>query len=341
MVTIYDVANATGFSPATVSKALNSYPGVNHKTVSKVMATAKEMGYTPNIMARSLTTKKSWLVGMLFSEELFSCLKHPHFGEIFSSAQVHLCKAGYDVIIINNTLGGNNISYLEHCHYRGVEGVLMAASSEFSEAVQCIVDSDLKIVSVEMKYDERYSVLSENYNGAVCAMEHLHSLGHRKIAYIAGPLNKMSAPERFQGYRDSLSNWGLPFDPAFVAEAAEYSASAGYDAAMRLLHAARGRFTAVFADYDDVACGALNCFRANGLDVPGDISVIGFDDLFHAEIAGLTTIRQDREKIGCMAADILISQMQGLPVEYGYDVRIPTSLVVRSSCRPIPDSQSK
>ena len=335
MVTIYDLADATGFSPATVSKALNSYPGVNYKTVDKILATAKEMGYMPNIMARSLTTKKSWLVGMLFSEELSSCLRHPHFGEIFSSAQVQLCKAGYDVVIINNSLDGDKISYLEHCHYRGVEGVLMAASSEYIHTVQCIIESDLKMVSVEMEYPERYSVLSENYNGAMLAMEYLYSLGHRKIAFIAGPLHKMSAPERYQGYRDFLSSRGLPFDPLLVVESKAYSAPEGFAAAERLLNNARGMFTAIFADYDDVACGVLNCLRANGLDVPGDVSVIGFDDLLHAEIAGLTTIRQDRDKIGCLAAEILIAQMQGLPLKHGHGVRVPTSLVVRSSCREI------
>ena len=335
MVTIYDVANATGFSPATVSKAFNSYPGVNYKTVDKILNAAKEMGYVPNIMARSLTTKKSWLVGMLFSEELYSCLRHPHFGEIFSSAQVHLCKAGYDVVIINNSADGDSISYLEHCHYRVVEGVLIAASNEFGHAVQSIVESDLKIVSVESIYPKRFSVISENYNGALLAMEHLYSLGHRAIAYVSGPLNRVSAAERYQGYRDFLSSKELPFYAELVAEASEYTAQEGHDAAIRLLSTAKGRFTAVFADYDEVACGVLNCFKANGLDVPGDISVIGFDDLILAEIAGLTTIRQDRERIGCVAADILIAQMQGLQLDSNYDVRIPTSLVIRSSCRRV------
>jgi len=333
MVTIYDVAAASGFSPATVSKALNSYRGVNKETADKIINTAKEMGYMPNIAARSLTTKKSWLVGMLFSEELYSGLKHPHFGEIFSSAQIHLCKAGYDVVIINNSLGGDNMSYLEHCRYRGVEGVFMAASAEFNSDVQCIVDSPLKIVSVEMAYNERYSVISENYKGAMLAMEHLYSLGHRKIAYIAGPLDRLAATERYQGYVDFLAKQGLSFDQSLVAEAAQYTTPDGYDAALRLLKTAKGKFTAVFADYDYIACGAINCFSANGLSVPGDVSVIGFDDLSIAEVAGLTTIRQDREKIGIMAADILIAQMQGLPLEQEYDVRVPTSLVVRSSCR--------
>ena len=335
MVTIYDVAAASGFSPATVSKALNSYHGVNKNTVHRIMNTAKELGYMPNIAARSLTTKKSWLVGMLFSEELQSGLKHPHSGEIFSSAQIHLGKAGYDVVVLNNSLGSENISYFEHCHYRGVEGVFMAASSQFTQTIQCIVESDLKMVSVEMPYPGRYSVISENYKGSTLAMEHLYDLGHRKIAYIAGPLDRLSAKERYQGYIDFLAEKSLPLDHGLVVESAGYTALDGYDAALRLLKTGKGRFTAVFADYDDIACAAINCFRANGLVIPEEVSVIGFDDLSIADISGLTTIRQDREKIGCMAADILIAQMQGLPVEYSHDVRVATSLVVRKSCRRI------
>ena len=335
MVTIYDVATATGFSPATVSKALNSYPGVNKNTVDRILNTAKKLGYMPNIAARSLTTKKSWLVGMLFSEELLSGLKHPHFGEIFSSAQIQLGKAGYDVIVLNNSLGDENISYLEHCHYRGVEGVFMAASSPFTQTIQCIVESALKLVSVEMSYSNRYSVISENYNGATLAMEHLYSLGHRNIAYIAGPLDRLSAAERYQGYIDFLAAVNLPLDSSLVVEAADYTAQDGYDAALRLLKASRGKFTALFADYDYIACAAMNCLRANGIEVPDEVSVIGFDDLSIAEIAGLTTIRQDRGKIGFLAADVLIAQMQDSPLDNNYDIRVPTSLVVRSSCRRI------
>ena len=335
MVTIYDIATASGFSPATVSKALNSYHGVNKNTVDRIMNTAKELGYMPNIAARSLATKKSWLVGMLFSEELLSGLKHPHFGEIFSSAQINLGKAGYDVVVLNNSLGGENISYFEHCHYRGVEGVFMAASSQFTQTVQSIVESGLKMVSVEMPYPGRYSVISENYKGSMLAMEHLYGLGHRNIAYIAGPLDRLSAAERYQGYVDFLAGVNLPLDSSLVIEAADYTAHAGYDAALRLLKASKGKFTALFADYDYIACAAMNCLRENGIDVPDEVSVVGFDDLSIAEIAGLTTIRQDRGKIAFLAADILIAQMQDSPLDNNYDVRVPTSLVVRTSCRRI------
>ena len=335
MVTIYDVAAASGFSPATVSKALNSYHGVNKNTVDRILNTAKELGYMPNIAARSLTTKKSWLVGMLFSEELQTGLKHPHFGEIFSSAQIQLGKAGYDVVVLNNSLGSENISYFEHCHYRGVEGVFMAASSPFTQTIECILESKLKMVSVEMPYPGRYSVLSENYKGSILAMEHLYALGHRNIAYISGPLDRLSAKERYKGYNDFLIEKSLPFDPSIVVESADYTTLDGYDAALRLIKKGSGRFTAVFADYDGIACAAINCFRTNRIGVPEDISVIGFDDLSIAEISNLTTMRQDREKIGCMAADILIAQMQGSALEQNYDVRVPTHLVVRSSCRRI------
>ena len=335
MVTIYDVAVASGFSPSTVSKAFNSYPGVSAETIDIVMSTAKKLGYLPNITARSLTTKKTWLVGMLFSEELATGLKHPHFGEIFSSAQIQLGKAGYDVIIINNSYNGGDISYLEHCHYRGVEGVLIAASAQYGQAVQCVVDSNINLVSVEMSYPGRYSVISENYNGAKLALEHLYSLGHRKIACITGPLYTMSAPERYQAYVDFLSENGLEYDPEIVVEASDYSASTGLDAAIKLVSNAKGRFTALFADYDETAYAAMNHFEANGLKVPDDISVIGFDNLSFSETAGLTTVRQDRDKIGSIAADILIAQMQGQTPGYDFDTRIPTSLIIRSSCRSI------
>ena len=333
MTTIYDVALASGFSPATVSKAFNAYPGVNKKTVDIIMNTAKRMGYMPNIAASSLTTKKSWLVGMLFSDELSTGIRHPHFGEICCSAQIHLSKAGYDVVFINNSLDGGHHTYLEHCRYRGVEGVFMAASAQFGQAVQCVVDSDINLVSVEMIYPKRYSVISENYHGAKLAMEHLFSLGHREIAYISGPMYTLAAPERYQGYLDFLSENGIQFNPEIVVEAVDYSTTAGQDAALRLLTTGKGKFTALFADYDETAYAAINYFRANGLNVPEDISVIGFDDLSFSDIAGLTTIRQDRHKIGCMAADNLIAQMQGLSLTQNYDIRVPTSLVIRSSCR--------
>jgi len=333
MATIYDVAAASGFSPATVSKAFNSYPGISPKTFEKIMATAKEIGYVPNSMARALSTKKSWLVGMLFSEELSTGIKHPHFSEIFSSAQIKLGKAGYDVVFINNSLGGGNISYLDHCRYRDVEGVFMAASAQFGHVVQSIIDSDIKMVSVEMTYPKKYSVISENYNGALIAMEHLYSMEHRKIAYISGPMNSLAAPERYNGFIDFLAARKIPFESEFVSEAVEFSAQAGYDACTRLLSNAKGKFTALFAGYDGLACGAINCLKSHGLAVPGDVSVVGFDDLPLTEISGLTTIRQDREKIGCIAADLLIAQMQNIPIDKPFDTRVPTTLVVRSSCR--------
>jgi LacI family transcriptional regulator len=211
----------------------------------------------------------------------------------------------------------------------------MAASTEFGQAVQCVIDSDINLVSVETAYPGRYSVISENYNGARLAMEHLYSLGHRKIAYISGPMYTMSAPERYRGYLDFLSEKGLEYDPSLVVESAEYSTPDGQEATLELLKKAKGKFTAIFADYDETAFAAMNTLRSDGIRVPEDISVIGFDDLSFSEIAGLSTIRQDRGAIGCIAADILISQMRGLPIAHDYDTRVPTSLIARNSCRSI------
>uniref|UniRef100_S0DG01 Putative transcriptional regulator n=1 Tax=termite gut metagenome TaxID=433724 RepID=S0DG01_9ZZZZ len=335
MVTIYDIAAATGFSPATVSKAFNAYPGVSKKTQVKIMDTAKAMGYTPNSTARTLSTKKSWLVGMLFSEEIATGIIHPHFSEIVSSAQIELGKAGYDVVFINNFFGGGNVSYIEHCRYRGVDGVIMAASAQFGQMVRCIVESDLKVVSVETTYPGKYSVISDNYGGGMMAMEHLYALGHRQIAHIATPLNSLAGRERYQAYLDFLKEKDISFDPSLVVETAEYSTAAGYDAIKKLAASANGRFTAVFTAWDNLALAVMHGLREIGLRVPEDVSVIGFDDLAHVETTELTTIRQDRAKIGSLAAEILIAQMQDLPIRYTYDTRMPVSLVSRASCMGI------
>lgn len=125
MVTIYDIAEMAGYSPATVSKAFNNYKGVNIKTYEKIMEIAKTLDYTPNNNARALVTKKTWLLGVLFSEDVGTGIAHPHFGEILQSFQMRAGQQGYDVVFINKRLETTK-PYLEHCLYRGVDGVLFS-----------------------------------------------------------------------------------------------------------------------------------------------------------------------------------------------------------------------
>lgn len=335
MITIYDIAEKTGFSPATVSKVLNDYRGVNKKTMATVMQAAKDMGYTPNTNARALVTKKSWLIGVLFSEDIGTGIAHPHFSGILQSFQSHVGSKGYDVIFVNKWLGNKEVSFLEHCLYRRVDGVLIAAVKNFTHEVQSVVDSDLKCVSVEMPYPNRYAVLSDNYMGSMQALEYLYILGHRKIAHISGPLFSTAGLERYSAYKDFLKNKNLEDNPLYMVETSAYTSEEGKRAIDQLMHNCWNDMpTAIYAAYDLYAIPAITTLQERGFRVPADISVIGFDDLVFSSITspGLTTISQDRESIGKKAAEVLINMIENVSFEGPLDMRIPTSLVMRGTC---------
>lgn len=338
MVTIYDIAKLAGCSPATVSKAFNNYNGVNADTFKKVMNAAEMLGYTPNTNARALATKKTWLLGVLFSEDVGTGIAHPHFSEILQNFQSRAGESGYDVVFVNKRLGNKEASYLEHIKYRGLEGVLIAAGSKFTDEIKCVLDSDIKSVSVETIYPNTPTIISDYKLGSMQALEYLYFLGHRKIAHIACPLNSLAGRERYDAYRAFLKEKGMEENPKYVVEAKEYVAEAGRKAATELLQQCWGDLpTAVYIGYDDIAFAAMATFQAQGFRVPEDLSVVGFDN---ERVSGftspaLTTIAQERAMIGQQAADALIKLVENNDIVVPVETRIPTKLIVRNSCARI------
>lgn len=338
MITIYDVAKEAGCSPATVSKAFNNYEGVNTETYKKIMHAAEKLGYTPNTNARALATKKTWLLGVLFTEDLGTGIAHPHFSQILKSFQSRAGECGYDVVFVNKRLGNKEASYLEHCLYRGVDGVLLGAGPRFNDEVRCVLDSNIKCVSVEMVYPDRYTIISDNRMGSMQALEYLYFLGHRKIAHIACPLSSVAGRERYSAYREFLKSKGLEENPKYFVEVKKYTASAGNEAAVQLLQQCWDDLpTAVYVGFDEAACSAMTTFQTQGFRIPEDLSVVGFDNL---QITGFTTpplatIEQDRITIGRRAADTLISLVENKPIDTSLDIRIPTKLIARNSCTRI------
>jgi len=335
MITIYDVAKMAGCSPATVSKAFNNYNGVNALTYQKIMEAAEKLGYMPNTSARALATKKTWLLGVLFSEEVGSGIAHPHYSEILQNFQSRAGEYGYDVTFINNRLGNRPVSYLEHCLYRGVDGVLLAAGAKYTDEIQCVLSSELKCVSVEMIYPGKYTVISDYRMGSMQALEYLYFLGHRKIAHIACPLSSVAGSERYNAYKEFLKSKGLEENPKYFAQAKEFAHEEGSKAAAELLQKCWDDLpTAVFVAYDDIALAAMTTFQAHGFRIPEDLSVIGFDNVKMSEFTtpALTTIEQDRAAIGKKAADILINLIENNTIDEPFQIRIPTKLIVRNSC---------
>lgn len=337
MVTIYDIAKKTGFSPPTVSKALNGTGGLSTATRNIIAQTAREMGYTPNMTARTLSTNRSHLIGVIYEDYyMLKGFKHPLFSDILNSFRKVIENAGYDLLFLSRTLGPRQMTYLEHCDYRNVDGVLILNPVPGDAEVTKLADCGRPCISANEPIPGICTVVTENVAGAREAIQYVINLGHRKIAYVSGPL-RITAPaagDRLQGYRACLEENGIAFEQDRIEEGLFWHAEAGYEATKRLLERTRD-FTAVFAANDTLAFGCKLALEEAGLSIPDDVSLIGFDgdDLGEYVTPRLTTMWQNSEEIGLISAQMLLKKFSGedLPEK----IHIPARLIVRDSCRKI------
>lgn len=326
MVDIRDIAKMAGVSTATVSKVLNNYSEVSEATKIRILKIVEEVGYIPNSSARALSTKRSWLIGIVYSEHLHIGLEHNYFSGVLEAFKRKVESLGYDVVFIS----GKDIGYLKRCQVRNVDGVFVVTADITDAGLRALLDSDIKCVTTDVPYKSIPLVYSDNRQGSILAVRHLVELGHRRIAHIAGPLSSIAGQERLDGYRQGLAEAGLPYDESLVVEAGEYDAKSGYDCMNRLLQLPQAP-TAVFVVCDLSALGVVRCISEHNLVVGKDISVVGFDDIelaAHVHPA-LTTLKQDRKTIGKILAETLIKRMNNETVEE--KIVIPTKLIVRDS----------
>jgi DNA-binding LacI/PurR family transcriptional regulator len=330
MVDIRDIARLAGVSTATVSKVLNNYTEVSDATKARILKIVEEVGYIPNSSARALSTKRTWLIGIVYSEHLHIGLEHNYFSGVLEAFKTEVESLGYDVVFIS----GKDIGYLKRCQVRNVDGVFVVTADMMDTGLTELFDSKIKCVTTDVPYKTIPLVYSDNRQGSILAIDHLIQLGHRRIAHIAGPLTTIAGQERLDGYRQGLVNAGIEFDASLVIEAAEYDSNSGYECMKKLLNLPQ-RPTAVYVMCDLTALGVIHAINECGLKVGEDISVVGFDDI---ELAShihpaLTTVKQDRKAIGKALAQILNKSINHEKV----NVRtlIDTELVVRESTTPL------
>ncbi|MFO7611140.1 MAG: LacI family DNA-binding transcriptional regulator [Clostridia bacterium] len=338
MPTIYDIAKAAGVSPATVSKVFNGYKDISKKTKDKVMAVVADMEYVPNPTARSLKTNKSYLVGVMFSEDLGIGLEHQYFSVVLESFREVIGSYGYDTVFINNTLGKNKMGYLEHCKYRNVDGVFIITAQPDDIDVEKLLASKIKCVTTDIRYKDTPLIASDNEGGSVMAVKYLYSMGHRRIAHIAGPRDTRAGHERYVGYLEGLRKVGLQYDELYFAEASWYDFQETYNLTKNFMRkfSNKNRPTAIYVGADIMAIGAMQALESIGMKVPGDVSVVGFDDIEMAQHTSpaLTTIYQNKELIGKTVADTLNKLMNDEKVD-SHLPRIPVSVVERASVMKI------
>lgn len=332
MTTIYDIAKKTGYSPTTVSKVFNNYTDVRKQTRQAILQAAKELGYLPNAHARTLTTKKSWTIGVLFVESSGIGMQHPFFSAVIESFKQAVVNKGYALMFISKDVGGKQSGYLENCKIRGVDGVVVVLSDYEDPYFRELLDSDIPCVILDYETSQAHTVYSDNERGSYLAVEYLHSLGHRKIAHISGGTNTFAGSKREQGYELAISKLNLEKQDSYIVNGGFFSIESGYAAMMQLLDL-EDRPTAVFAAGDHLALGAVRAAKERGLHIPEDLSIIGFDniDLSQYITPALTTIGQDTALLGNEAAQILIRSIDN-PSDVAESMMLPVRLVVRDSC---------
>ncbi len=335
-VTIRDVAKAAGVSVATVSSVLNNsnQTRISPETRERVLRVARELGYRPRRVAQGLRKGLTYLVGLSIPLQPDPPLS-PFFYEAVSGALKAAKERGWMVSILGFKDRAEELTLLRKAiTQRLVDGVLLFDPQE-SDPRFSLLKGGLPFVVIGRTDDpEIYTVDNDNVQAAKLATQHLIHLGHKRIAFVHIPLNYFTAIDRLEGYRQALTEAGLPFRKELLIEAdGYYGVEAGYRAMLSLLEKVKERPTAVLAMDDTLALGCIQAAAEKGLKVPDDLAVVGFNDsAFSAHCEPpLTTVRIFAETLAYYAVDMLLRLIQGEVVAPSR-VTVPTQLIVRKSC---------
>ena len=308
MVSMKDIALRCGVSVATVSKALNGQPDIGEATRAKIEKTAKEMGYMTNAAARALKTKHAYNLGILLVDERRSGLSHEYFSSMLESIKAEAEAHGYDITFINNNVGGRYNSYLQHCLYRGVDGVIIACVDFTDPRVKELIDSSLPLVTIDNAFDHRLTVVSDNVTGLEQLVHYAYKKGHRKIAFLHGEMTAVTK-NRLAGFRRACEELGLEIPAEYIRQCV-YHDPVRCEEETRKLLALEDRPTCIIFPDDFSYIGGLNVLNEYNLRIPEDISVMGYDGIHLAKVMHLTTYSQNVKKIGQIAAERLISLIE-------------------------------
>lgn len=336
---IRDVATLAGVSHQTVSRVINGSSSVSEPTRERVLRAIRELAYVPSPMARGLISNRTHSLGMVSAD-----ISDHTFAEAVAGAEAETRKRGYYLMVasVEDESRDDERGYLRLMLARRVEGLIVARPSVplSSEQLLPAVAAGVPLVAIGSSELPGFTVVDiDNVDGGRQATAFLVAQGHRRIATITGPREWPSAKARLEGYRRALRAGGIARHRSLVEPTPDWGLEAGRTAAARLLE--RGEpFTALFAQSDLIALGAIRELRARGLRVPEDVSVVGYDDI---PVAGfvhpaLTTVRQPMREVGEVAARIVLDQLAAAQEGAGgagpERHLLPAELVIRETVAP-------
>ena len=339
-VSIKDIAKAAGISHSTVSRALSNNPLIPEGTRFRIQRLAQKMGYTPNAIARGLVTRRTQTIGVIVTS-----IDDPFVAEVVRGIEEIAADNGYRVFLgTSHNDPAREVSLVRALREWRVDGVIVASSRVGALYQPLLKEIGAPIVLINNQNrkspprsgadaGEIRSVVFDDVQGGELATHFLISQGHRVIAYLGGPSDYAENRKRLSGYRRALAAANIPYDSALVCSGSGRVDSGGLVKSLVALPAAP---TAIFCYNDMAAIGSLSALKQAGLRVPGDLSIVGFDDIPFASYVDppLTTIHQPKDEMGRLAMRMLLDLLDHKQVA---NVVVPGKLIVResASARPV------
>jgi LacI family transcriptional regulator len=331
-ITIKDLAKMLNVSHTTVSRSLNDSPLISRETKQRVKAIARKYNYTPNVSARSLVLSKSYNIGLFFST-LKTGTTSGFFLDAVRSINSYI-KGRYKLAVE----AIDDFKDFQSINKRNYDGILLMSQNPMDDSfIAHVISEEIPFVVInrEIQGQKVASVLTDDLVGAYEATNYLLQCGHKKIGIILGKREFRSTHKRKEGFIKALSDGGIGLDERLIVEG-DFDIESGYDGMTSLLKSGM-QPTAMFCSNDDMAIGAMKAVFDFGLKVPGDISIMGFDDNGIAAYLspGLTTVKRPIEKVSREGVKILLSKMEGKIFQDTEMINLPTKLMIRSSVAKI------
>ena len=334
-VTLRDVADAAGVHPGTASRALNDETKalVRPETIERVLAAAATLGYKPNLLARSFKTRRTNSVGIVIPD-----INNPLFPPMVRGVEDRLFEDGYVALLANTENDPDRQRRIfEGMVDRRIDGLVLATARRHDVGVAELSEMGIPIVLFNRVVDDGRvpSVSSDDATGVRMVVDHLRNLGHERIGHVAGPQSMSTGHARYSAFVSAMAETGDVVDPRDVVFAETFSIAEGERCAAALLARAE-RPSAIFAGNDMLALGCYSVVERAGLACPGDISIVGFNDMPFIDRVNppLTTVRIPHYELGLLAAELLLGRLRNpeMPIEA---VQLEPQLVVRGSTAPV------
>src|SRR5690554_1932254 len=332
-LTIYDISKTLKLSTSTISKVLNETGSVSIKTRQKILDYIKSVDYVPQASARMLKSKRTYTIGVVFTEESSVGLEHSFFSSILQHFKNEVEKEGYELSFIVSQLGKHKLSYREWCINKRVDGVYIVVGNYDDKGLYELIDSGIPCISNDMILPNLCTVISDNVKAMKTIMSYIKDdLKLTAVGYLSGPSKSKAFAERSKYFLEHASDYGFSVKPEWFAETTGFGFNSGYSKTLEMLDK-NNLPEILIVGSDDIALGTFKALKKEGIRVPEDIQLIGFDDTAfaqHFEVT-LTTIRQDRKTMGETAARTLINIIEGNEESCKEIIKIPEKLIERET----------